>query len=98
MGDGHRRTHRTGLDQYQANWRRADLLSLFSTGVFTSSYESMLIATPSQRFFVQNDVDPVLLVTLLDAPTACCHLRHRSLTFLRPVSGDRELCRALAVA
>ncbi|KAH9017265.1 hypothetical protein EDB84DRAFT_1629148 [Lactarius hengduanensis] len=34
------------------------------------------------------DVDPVLLVTLPDKPTACCHLQHRSLTFLCPISGD----------
>jgi len=39
------------------------------------------------------DIDPVLLVTLPDAPTACCHLQHRSLTFLCPISGDRELFR-----
>src|ERR1700761_8936476 len=38
------------------------------------------------------DVDPVLLVTLPDAPTACCHVQHRSLTFLCPISGDRECC------
>jgi AP-3 complex subunit mu len=39
------------------------------------------------------DVDPVLLVTLLDAPTACCHLQHLSLTFLCPISNDSEfLC------
>jgi AP-3 complex subunit mu len=38
------------------------------------------------------DVDPVLLVTLPDAPTACCHFQHRSLTFLCPISGDRECC------
>jgi hypothetical protein len=37
------------------------------------------------------DIDPVLLVTLPDAPTACCHLQHRSLTFLCPISGDRKL-------
>ena len=37
------------------------------------------------------DVDPVLLVNLPDAPTACCHLQHRSLVFLCPISGDREL-------
>ncbi|KAI9456976.1 clathrin adaptor mu subunit [Lactarius psammicola] len=36
------------------------------------------------------DVDPVLLVTLPDAPTACCHLQHRSLTFLCPISGDLD--------
>ena len=38
-----------------------------------------------------DDIDPVLLVTLPDAPTACCHLQHRSLTILCPISGDREL-------
>src|SRR6266850_1044122 len=37
------------------------------------------------------DIDPVLLVNLPDSPTACCHLQHRSLTFLCPISGDREL-------
>ena len=37
------------------------------------------------------DIDPVLLVNLPDAPTACCHLQHRSLSFLCPISGDREL-------
>lgn len=37
------------------------------------------------------DIDPVLLVNIPDAPTACCHLQHRSLTFLCPISGDREL-------
>ena len=36
-------------------------------------------------------IDPVLFVTLPDAPSACCHLQHRSLTFLCPISGDREL-------
>ena len=36
------------------------------------------------------DIDPVLLVNLPDAPTACCHLQHRTLTFLCPISGDRE--------
>ncbi|KAH8986338.1 clathrin adaptor mu subunit [Lactarius akahatsu] len=36
------------------------------------------------------DVDPVLLVTLPDEPTACCHLQHRSLTFLCPISGDLD--------
>ena len=36
------------------------------------------------------DVDPVLLVNLPDAPTACCHFQHRSLTLLCPISGDRE--------
>ena len=41
------------------------------------------------------DIDPVLLVTLPDAPTACCHLQYRSLTFLCPISGDRELFRPL---
>ena len=39
------------------------------------------------------DVDPVLLVNLPDAPTACCHLQQRSLIFLCPISGDRELFR-----
>jgi AP-3 complex subunit mu len=39
------------------------------------------------------DVDPVLLVNLPEAPTACCHLQHRSLTFLCPISGDGELFR-----
>lgn len=34
------------------------------------------------------DVDPVLLVTLPDGPTACCHLQHLSLTFLCPISED----------
>ncbi|KAH9991663.1 mu-adaptin 3 [Russula compacta] len=34
------------------------------------------------------DIDPVLLVALPDTPTACCHLQHRSLTFLCPISGD----------
>jgi AP-3 complex subunit mu len=37
------------------------------------------------------DIDPVLLVNLPDAPTASCHLQHRSLTFLCPISGDSEL-------
>src|SRR5712671_1995310 len=37
------------------------------------------------------DVDPVLPVTIPDALTACCNLPHRSLTFLCPISGDREL-------
>ena len=37
------------------------------------------------------DIDPVLLVNLPDAPTACCHLQHRSLTFLCPISRDCEL-------
>jgi AP-3 complex subunit mu len=37
------------------------------------------------------DIDPVLLVNLPDAPTACCHVQHGSLTFLCPISGDREL-------
>src|SRR5258708_33350874 len=37
------------------------------------------------------DIDPVLFVNLPDAPTACCHLQHRSLTFLCPISGDSEL-------
>jgi hypothetical protein len=36
------------------------------------------------------DIDPVLLVNLPDSPTACCHLQHRSLTFLCPISGDGE--------
>lgn len=36
------------------------------------------------------DVDPVLLVSLPDAPTACCHLQHLSLTFLCPISEDSE--------
>ena len=36
------------------------------------------------------DIDPVLLVNLPDAPTACCHLQHRSLTFLCPISRDCE--------
>jgi AP-3 complex subunit mu len=36
------------------------------------------------------DIDPVLLVNLPDSPTACCHVQHRSLTFLCPISGDRE--------
>ena len=40
------------------------------------------------------DVDPVLLVNLPDAPTACCHLQHRSLILLCPISGDRELFRS----
>ncbi|KAH9011853.1 hypothetical protein EDB85DRAFT_1900748 [Lactarius pseudohatsudake] len=38
------------------------------------------------------DVNPVLLVTLPDEPTACCHLQHRSLTFLCPISGDLPQC------
>ena len=39
------------------------------------------------------DIDPVLLVNLPESPTACCHLQHRSLTFLCPISGDREFVR-----
>ena len=38
----------------------------------------------------REDVDPVLLVALPDAPTACCHLQHLSLTFLCPISEDSE--------
>src|ERR1700733_14580148 len=38
------------------------------------------------------DVDPVLLLTLPDSPTACCHIQHRSLIFLCPVSSNRECC------
>jgi hypothetical protein len=41
------------------------------------------------------DIDPVLLVNLPDSPTACCHLQHRSLTFLCPISGDGEFVRCL---
>ena len=37
------------------------------------------------------DVDPVLLVNIPDSPTACCHLQHRSLIFLCPISRDRRL-------
>ncbi|KAH9050560.1 hypothetical protein EDB84DRAFT_1613159 [Lactarius hengduanensis] len=53
--------------------------------------------TPSQSSAVAKaihpeDVDPVLLVTLPDEPTACCHLQHRSLTFLCPISGDLHQC------
>ena len=49
------------------------------------------------KAFRPEDVDPVLLVTLPDAPTACCHFQHRSLTFLCPISGDRE-CRVVIYA
>ncbi|KAF8485290.1 clathrin adaptor mu subunit [Russula ochroleuca] len=42
------------------------------------------------------DVDPVLLVNLPDAPTACCHLQHRSLVFLCPISGDLDPLYAFA--
>ena len=39
-------------------------------------------------------VDSILIVTLRlpDAPTACCHLQHISLTFSCPICGDREVC------
>ncbi|KAH9967729.1 Mu homology domain-containing protein [Lactifluus volemus] len=36
------------------------------------------------------DIDPVLFVNLPDAPTACCHVQHGSLTFLCPISGDLD--------
>ncbi|KAN0124295.1 clathrin adaptor mu subunit [Russula decolorans] len=42
------------------------------------------------------DIDPVLLVNLPDAPTASCHLQHRSLTFLCPISGDIDPLYAFA--
>ncbi|KAI0253153.1 Mu homology domain-containing protein [Lactifluus subvellereus] len=42
------------------------------------------------------DIDPVLLVNLPDAPTACCHLQHGSLIFLCPISGDLDPLYAFA--
>ncbi|KAH9037122.1 hypothetical protein EDB85DRAFT_2142705 [Lactarius pseudohatsudake] len=53
-------------------------------------FTSTLTAAPSQRPFVQKMSTQVLLVTLPDEPTACCHLQHRSLTFLCPISGDLD--------
>ncbi|KAI0278659.1 clathrin adaptor mu subunit [Russula brevipes] len=66
---------------------------------FPSAYPLLHIDAYSaalQKAARPEDVDPVLLVTLPDAPTACCHLQHRSLTFLCPISGDLDPLYAFA--
>ncbi|KAF8257419.1 Mu homology domain-containing protein [Lactarius quietus] len=50
-----------------------------------SAYSNAIAKAPRPE-----DVDPVLLVSLPEAPTACCHLQRRSLTFLCPISGDLD--------
>ncbi|KAL1937571.1 hypothetical protein VTO73DRAFT_13066 [Trametes versicolor] len=42
------------------------------------------------------DVDPVLYVTGLDTPSACCHIRRGELRYLCPVSGDVDPLYAFA--
>ncbi|KAH9853898.1 clathrin adaptor mu subunit [Lenzites betulinus] len=42
------------------------------------------------------DVDPVLYVSGLDAPSACCHIRRGELRYLSPVSGDVDPLYAFA--
>jgi AP-3 complex subunit mu len=40
---------------------------------------------------------PVLLATLPDAPTACCHFQHLFLIFLCPISEDSERWRPICI-
>ncbi|KAH8989381.1 hypothetical protein EDB86DRAFT_3197855 [Lactarius hatsudake] len=98
---GHQDTHQTSITLLAPETAIDGLIVLDSANtrpIVQTSFRSFPPACPLLHINAYSsavtkavrpeDVDPVLLVALPDEPTAYCHLQHRSLTFLCPISGD----------